>query len=146
MPITFAAPSLPEAEAFAALHVACWQEAYRGVVPDEILDRVTAADRLSLWNAVLADESRVVIGAYEGGAPVGFVMAGPPLEPLFEGMDGHVPAFYIRASHHRRGIGRRLLGRAAAGWLSRGGRSLALGCWRRTPPRLPSTRRWARGG
>ena len=96
-------------------------------MPDEVLDRVTAADRISLWTAVLADDSRVAIGAYDAGTPVGFVMAGPPLEPLFDGMDGQIPAFYIRASHHRRGIGRRLLGAAAGRWLAQGGRSLALG-------------------
>lgn len=97
---------------------------------------MTAADRVTLWTAALADDSRVAIGAYDAGTPVGFIMAGPPLESLFEGMDGQIPAFYIRASHHRRGIGRRLLGRAAAGWLSRGGRSLALGVLAENAPAI----------
>lgn len=127
MTISFARPPLSEVGAFAELHVSCWKEAYRGFVPDKVLDSATAEARLTIWQSVLAKPGVIAIGAYEAGTPVGFIMAGPPVEPLFEEMDGHIPAFYVRAALWRRGIGRALLARAAAKWRETGGRSLALG-------------------
>lgn len=125
--IRYGRPDPSEAEAFAALHVTCWKEAYRGLVPDRILDAATVETRLSLWQGVLAEPERIVCGAWDGKSAVGFIMAGSQLERLFDGVDGHVPALYIRRSHARQGIGRRLMGKAASQWLARGGKSLALG-------------------
>lgn len=127
MTISFRRPDAAEAETFAALHVSCWKEAYRGMVPDAILDHASVATRLPMWRSVLGDTARIVIGAYDDGDAAGFIMAGAPVEQLFEGMDGHIPALYVRATSHRLGIGRRLMGRAAKDWRARGGHALALG-------------------
>ena len=127
MTIRLARPLPHEAGDLAALHVACWREAYAGIVPQEILAPATASTRLAMWTAALANPDQIATAAYDGAEPVGFILAGPPLEPPFEGVDGQIPAFYIRASHYRRGIGRRLLADAAARWLARGGHSLTLG-------------------
>ncbi len=119
-----ARPSLEEAEAFASLHVACWRETYGGLVPDAVIGKATAETRIPIWRAALADPTRVVIGAYDGGPPVGFVMAGAADEPP---ADGHIHALYIRSSHHRRGLGRTLIGATARVWMAQGGQSLSVG-------------------
>lgn len=127
MTIRLARVSPEEAEAFAALHVACWREAYRSMVPDSLLAGVTPAVRLPIWQAALDDPARIVLGGYDSTGPVGFVMAGVALEPLFDGIDGHIQALYVTASYYRQGIGRRLLAATARGWLATGGQTLALG-------------------
>ncbi|WP_373502902.1 GNAT family N-acetyltransferase [Aestuariivirga sp.] len=127
MTIAIRRPGPDEAPAFAALHVACWKEAYRGIVPDKILASAGPDGWLSVWQGALADSARIVLGACDGGEPVGFILAGPPLDPLTEGIDGQIYALYIRSNHQRRGIGRRLMGTAARAWLGRGGIALTLG-------------------
>lgn len=127
MTIRIGRPDPEEADGLAALHIRCWREAYRDFVPAEILDRAGIEKRRAVWRAALGDPQRIVLAAYGGDSPVGFIMAGTPLEQLFDDMDGHVPALYVAASHYRLGLGRRLLGRAAQEWAAAGGRSLALG-------------------
>ena len=120
-------PRAAEAPAMAALHIACWREAYRGIVPDDLLARADLSKRTAVWRGAIADPERIVLAAYDGERAAGFIIAGKPLEHLFDGMDGHIAALYVARSHYRKGIGRRLLGTGAGQWLGRGGTSLALG-------------------
>lgn len=43
-----------EAAVIAAVHVASWRVAYRGLLPDEYLDRLSTEDRLPFWEELLA--------------------------------------------------------------------------------------------
>lgn len=127
MTLPIVRPRAEEAADLAALHIRCWQEAYRGIVPDSILDDTDPGHQIAVWRSAIEDPRRIVLAAYDGGRPVGFIMAGVATEQLFEGIDGHIYALYLAASHYRQGIGRRLLGMTAGNWRDRGGRSLALG-------------------
>ncbi len=118
----------------AALHIACWREAYAEIVPRAVLDAADVDQRADVWGKILSDEHRFVSAAYDGGLPVGFVNAGSPVDPsgkpremLFEEQDGHIHAIYILDAYGRRGIGRALMAAAAQWWLAQGGHSLALG-------------------
>lgn len=133
--IRYRVPALADAEAIAQLHVASWREAYREIVPVAILDQVDIADRIARWRGYLAGDG-VTFLAEAGGAAAGFIRAGALPEPMVDGADGHVFALYLLQRHHRRGIGRRLLGLAAAAWLARGGRALSVGVLTQNAPAL----------
>ena len=45
-----------DAPACAAVHVASWQDTYRGAVPDEYLDALAPADRLDAWRDWIGQE------------------------------------------------------------------------------------------
>ena len=124
--ISYRKPRPDEAEVFAALHVRCWQESYRGFVPDHLLDSAKAEDRIEMWRNVPINPRRVVIGAYEGDQAIGFAVAGEPHERILEDEDGQLAAIYIAKSHHRLGIGRELVKRSAAEWQAMGGHSLSV--------------------
>jgi len=128
-------PAVADAEVIARLHVASWREAYDGIVPSSILDTVDMEDRIARWRGYLAGDG-VTFLAEAGGEAVGFIRAGKLLEPLVDGADGHIFALYILRSHHRRGIGRRLLGLAAGDWLRRGGLALSVGVLTENAPAL----------
>ena len=65
------APAAPDLPAIAEFQTACWREAYRGVVPQEYLDRITVADREARWR------ERLVSGARHGAvAELGESVAG----------------------------------------------------------------------
>ncbi len=87
----------------------------------------SVAKRLPMWQAIIPNAERFVAGAFDDDVPVGFAIAGPTQDQFIEAQDGHLHSLYVAASHYRQGIGRALLGRVAADWMARGGRSMTLG-------------------
>lgn len=127
MSLALRTPSLAEAEAMARLHIACWREAYAGIVPDEALAAADLDERTARWRKSLTDPESFALGAYDDGAPVGFVVARPNADPAIAGADGQIAALYVLKSHYRLKLGSRLMAAAARWWLARGGQSLGLG-------------------
>jgi GNAT superfamily N-acetyltransferase len=125
--IEYRRPHLDEAEAMAALHVQCWREAYATIIPQEVIAKFDVAAVTRSWADHLSYADRFILAAYDKGRAVGFINQGAPVEPYYDGMDGHIAALYVAAAHLRQGIGRKLLGAAAQDWLQYGGHSLALG-------------------
>jgi ribosomal protein S18 acetylase RimI-like enzyme len=125
--VEYRRPNLDEARAMAALHVQCWREAYADYVPPELTATFAAEKRLPLWQAVIPNMQKFVLGAFDCGVPVGFVISGFSHEKYIEDQDGNLDTIYLAASHYRQGIGRALIGRAAKDWLRNGGKSLTVG-------------------
>lgn len=90
-----------DAAAIAALHTEVWGEAYRGLVPDAVLDAITVDDRRVRWEQRLAGGRRAVL-ARHGGAVVGAVswVPGPPDE---------LASLYVRRDHRGTGLAARLV-------------------------------------
>ena len=104
-----------DAAAIAAVHVRSWQAAYRGIVPGEVLDGLSIAERERRWVELLArggdDRPRVLVAEREDHL-VGFCAATAGAN------DGHadaeVRAIYVAPAHWRAGVGSALLGAALA--------------------------------
>ncbi|QFT29440.1 hypothetical protein FIV00_02995 [Labrenzia sp. THAF82] len=45
--------ALADAEAIASVHVTSWQEAYAGILPDQMLSDLNVADRTKRWTSVI---------------------------------------------------------------------------------------------
>jgi ribosomal protein S18 acetylase RimI-like enzyme len=127
------APEIDEAEAIARLHIACWREAYAGIVPAEALAKADVAERTDKWRQSIADPQSFVLVAFAGAEPVGFVLARASTEADAGQGEGAIAALYVRASHYRLKLGTRLMVAAARWWLARGGRSLRLGVLAENP-------------
>ncbi len=132
--VKFRHPRPDEAEAFAALHVQCWREAYTAILPAKLMATFSTEMRLPMWQAALVNPERFVLGAYVGGTPVGFVMSGPSVEKYIPEQDGHLWALYIAAAQHRQGIGRVLVSAAAQHWLDLGGSTMTVGVLKENKP------------
>ena len=66
----------------ARVHVRCWQETYRGLMPDAVLDDLGfPAARVRMWTQVLTHEryrqNRVAV-AERDEQLIGIAMSGPP--------------------------------------------------------------------
>ena len=93
----------------AAVHVRAWQQAYRGLISDGILDAPDLmASRLDLWNSVLSDQgsSRRVSAALARPGVVGIAMAGPATE--FPDA-WQLSVLYLLDAYHGSGLGAWLL-------------------------------------
>lgn len=96
----------------ARIHVQSWQETYRGILPDRMLDRQDfVADRERFWTNVLTDEwyrHNLVAVAEADGAIVGVAMSGLPEEDDTV-WPRQLYIHYVLASHHGSGAGDGLL-------------------------------------
>jgi ribosomal protein S18 acetylase RimI-like enzyme len=126
-----ALPSLPppvlrqarssDALAIGGVQVSSWRSTYRGMVPADYLDGMTAEDHGRRWARLLAqgDNLALTFVVEEAGRVVGFAMGGAEREgePRF---DGELYAIYLLQEAQRRGYGRALVEAVAAALVRHG--------------------------
>lgn len=114
-----------DAEPIADAHVRGWQAAYRGLVPDAILDGFSVERRAGYWRDTIAAQGPAGATAEttaartwvveEAGAVCGFAATGPIRDaPLGLASAGEVFAIYLAPEVRGRGRGRALFGHAVA--------------------------------
>ena len=96
----------------ARVHVRCWQEAYRKLMRDAVLDDPGfPAARERMWTGALTDtryrHNRVAV-AERDDELVGIAMSGPP-EDVTAAWVGQLYVLYVQAADHGTGAGRALL-------------------------------------
>ena len=96
----------------ARVNVLSWQETYRGLMSDAVLDDPGfLAARERFWTAALTDEryreNRVAV-AERDGELVGIAMSGPPLDAV-AAWPRQLYVLYVYAAHHGTGVGPALL-------------------------------------
>ena len=108
-----------DADAIAAVHVASWRTAYRGIVPDRVLDGLDVGRRAEGWRRGLRDspDGDLVAVALIDGRLCGFVRAGPR-----EGDEttGEIHAIYVDPQTWGQGLGGALLDFAERDLVNRG--------------------------
>jgi GNAT superfamily N-acetyltransferase len=105
-----------DAPGIAAISVRGWQWAYRGLVPDAILDSLSIEQRTAGWRRYLASQS--ALGrtwlAERDGRVVGFADTGPSRDEDAATGIGEVYAIYVDPAEAGTGLGRALFGHAVA--------------------------------
>jgi len=101
----------------AVVHVRSWQVGYRGLVPDEVLNRMRPEDRVARYDF---DPERgdgvLTLVAVDGDAVHGFATIGTSRTEMI----GEVWALYVDPDHWRLGVGRLLIVEARARLVRRG--------------------------
>jgi GNAT superfamily N-acetyltransferase len=107
---------LSDAEGIARAHVASWKTSYRGILPDEVLDRIDVGQRVDTRRRILRDRSMLQLVAYDvsQGDIVGFCDAGPSRRHAQYG--GELYAIYLLHHAKRHGLGTEMLERVRE-WL-----------------------------
>ncbi|MDR6907738.1 GNAT superfamily N-acetyltransferase [Agromyces sp. 3263] len=111
-PLAVRAARVEDAAGMARVLVRSWQETYRGLMRDEVLDDPGLIGfRERFWVAVLTDEryraSRAAV-AERDGELIGVALAGPP-DPPEPGWTSHLSVLYVIAAEHGSGAGAALL-------------------------------------
>jgi ribosomal protein S18 acetylase RimI-like enzyme len=88
----------------ATIHIACWRSAYRGILPDSLLDELNLEERLQRWNRWMAQENRYTFVATDSDPIVGFTSFA--IEYAF----AEISHVYVDPARQRSGAGRLLLG------------------------------------
>jgi ribosomal protein S18 acetylase RimI-like enzyme len=107
-----------DVRAVADLHVRAWQWAYRGQLPDALLDGLATEPREWWWGRVVSGDlgsagHRLWV-AERRRRLVGFVALGPTMDPGAPRTVGEVYAMYVEPDAVGTGVGRELLTHAVA--------------------------------
>src|ERR1700684_2064349 len=92
----------------AETHIASWRAAYRGLMPDDIIDKHTVQSRSDSWAKTLSDPSQRTLGCIMGDRVLGFSNCGCSREEKAQPSDAEIMAIYVRPDHWRHGIGHTL--------------------------------------
>ncbi len=105
--------TVADAPAIGEVHVASWRRAYRGLMPDALLDGLDPVERAAAWRKRIAGGVTVLVAEIEGLVR-GFAALGPIRDPDLLGTT-ELYALYLAPPVWRRGLGRTLLAAAVAG-------------------------------
>jgi GNAT superfamily N-acetyltransferase len=100
--------------AVADIHVRAWQEAYRGLIPDEFLDDLDPADRARTYTFEADDPAApTTLVAVQEGEDCGEIILGfatfSPSRDLDAPDHGEVVALYVDPDRYESGVGRLLM-------------------------------------
>jgi len=96
----------------AAIHVDSWRAAYRGLIPDEILDSLSVESRVAAWEKWLANPDSRIWVAVRGDRTVGFSRLRPATESDGPADFAEVSHLYLDPSDYASGVGAPLFERA----------------------------------
>ncbi|MGO8958184.1 MAG: N-acetyltransferase family protein [Streptosporangiaceae bacterium] len=107
-----------DAARIAEVHVRSWQGAYRGLIPQDYLDRLDLPPRVAMWGQILASvhwPAGGVLVAESGSRLAGFVSYGPTRdEDATQSIVGEIMAIYLVPAAWGNGLGRELMSAALA--------------------------------
>ena len=128
MSVTVRTATREDAHAIARVQVRSWQVAYRGLVPNALLDGLSVAQRRTIWHQLLANhDGTFTLVAERNGELVGFCsIATPSRDEDATEETCAVTAIYVAPSAWRAGIGRGLLSTALAEVRQNGWRQATL--------------------
>lgn len=99
---------LADVNGIAKVHVDGWKTTYRGIVPDEYMNKLTYEKRAQLWDRVIPT-GNVFVAEDETGQIMGFADGGKERTGDYPEYTGELYAIYIFKGEQGKGIGKRLL-------------------------------------
>jgi len=135
-----------DAIAIGAVHVAAWRSTYPGILPDNYLARMSVSRQAAHYDAAIRSGIGVLVATASGpdvpsgsgSRIVGFTTAGRARTGDLGGRrlaEGEIETLYVLDDWRDRGVGRRLIGAAAAHLVESGCKSAFLWVLRDNPSR-----------
>lgn len=113
-------------DAVARIHVRSWQHAYRGMMPDAVLDTLDESKRAARWREWLDKPDHSLQVAVQGGSVVGFCSLIHSRDAGANDAVGEIAALYVDPASWRIGAGTALVDAAVAQAHTVGYRALTL--------------------
>ena len=99
-----------DARGIAEVKVASWKSAYRGILPDSLLDNLSVEDNEVRWRARIVEHTSKVLVLEQNGRVIGFVASGASRdEDVDQKRVGEIVAIYLEPKDWRRGHGSALV-------------------------------------
>lgn len=94
-----------DAKAIAEIHVATWQAAYKDLMPEDFLAKMTLEKRLAYWREAIEFSEPQLLVATQGEQIVGFVGFDRSRDAGSKSTVGEIWAMYVAPAHWGQGAG-----------------------------------------
>jgi ribosomal protein S18 acetylase RimI-like enzyme len=94
-----------DAKAIADIHVATWQAAYKDLMPEEYLSKISVEKRLAYWREAIEFSEPQLLVATDGDEIVGFVGFDRSRDAGTKSTVGEIWAMYVAPAHWGKGAG-----------------------------------------
>ena len=94
-----------DAKAIAEIHVATWQAAYKDLMPEEYLGKITVEKRQAYWREAIEFSEPQLLVATDGDQVVGFVGFDRSRDAGTKSTVGEIWALYVSPEHWGKGAG-----------------------------------------
>lgn len=98
-----------DAEAIAALQIACWRATYTEHVSEQFLESLSLQKRTYLWEDTVANEQLHTFVVEKDGRIFGFVSGGLVRKENYPGYEAELISLYVLPEHNGLGHGRELM-------------------------------------
>lgn len=112
MNITIRQATAVDAPGIARVHVDTWRSSYLGIIPQDFLDGLDAAQRAAMWKEEIVREDAHVLVAEDAGAICGFISGGvlrDGVDVAAQNYDAEIYTLYVLAAAQGRSVGRELM-------------------------------------
>lgn len=107
---TIRVATVEDAPRIAAIKVVGWQAAYRGMMPDTVLNAMSVAEHSARFKDRMAANPGRVLLAEADNMATGYVSMGPTRDwDLVDPATGEIYALYVHPDHSRTGLGSALM-------------------------------------
>ena len=103
-----------DAQGIAKVHVASWQAAYKGILPEALLASLSVSDRAAMWTQIIGEHSAQILLTKREEQIVGFVSFGASRDTDAAPNSFEIQAIYVNPSDWSTGIGNELMQTAIA--------------------------------
>ena len=117
--------NVADAPQIAQVHVKTWRNAYRGLIPEAVLDAQSIERRALFWHERIAQNKDAIFVAEDRGV-LGFCNLIPSRDADADDTVAEIAAIYVLSAYWRRGVGRALCGDALAEAQRQGYRAVTL--------------------
>lgn len=97
--------TVSDAKTIGEIHVCTWQEAYKGILPDDYLSALSAEKRQAFWREAIKLGEPQVLVATEGKEVVGFAAFDRSRDKGTPPTTGEIWAIYVDPSYWDSGVG-----------------------------------------
>ena len=99
---------LQDARRIAEIHVRAWEAAYRGLMPDSVLDAMSVGEREIAWRDRLRKGEVTVLVSCESAAVTGWLVLGRSRDDKATDSEREIYGLYVDPTGWRRGAGTHL--------------------------------------
>lgn len=101
--------NVDDAKSLGEIHSSSWKAAYKGIIPDKVLDNITAEKREKYFQNALREALEEDAIIFEENKPAGFICIGKCRDKDKDASYGEICGLYLLPDYWHRGLGSKLM-------------------------------------
>jgi ribosomal protein S18 acetylase RimI-like enzyme len=114
------------AKILGVIHAQSWKVAYKGIIPDEVLDNITAEKREQRFYTAITERGEENFLIFKGEEAAGFLMIEQCRDEDLDETHGEICGIYLHPDYWNQGIGAKLMNWGLEELKNRGYKTITL--------------------